>query len=776
MTHLSRAIGLLAVLAMLGAAAIGQTPEPANGRFDPRKELQEFEPGLRVFPLGSGGDPYDDPAGLEAHLTPPDDPDVELVYPCGVWSEVPSGKYLFWIEGGWRMSPHAGFFGHDGQSQTIGDRLGPAGRVALPPREVEQASGDLVLELLQADTPREGKSLWWEIVRRKPVREVGEGLLMPAGRVVGALLDRKKRRFVALSRPFEVASGRTVEVPLQRPAGRAYLMVRLQRDRYVRAKTIADLGAALALQQGDGERPPDVTIETSEHVHGIWYDLSPGRGELRAEANGTFLVPRQLDLAPGRIERVTGDLDPGPALTVEVDLPAAVRDGPLALEVRRLPGGEVRAKKRINHRQTFEGLPPALLEVELQTRLGPFAREVDLRSGKDGYVLLKPELVTLQGTVYRGDEGHPATLTFSTAGGVEVEATADEEGAYEAVLLEPPRSVSIELAGVRQEPYFEVFWTPIDPAREKDFHLSDAAFAVKVLDALTRQGIAGASVMIRNVYTPEEPAGDVGGNPGPGGPPARAARPGKREQVIAQQASTDEKGVASLPPLRPGSLELRAAAEGYLAMRRPVQAQVLDGKTDQVFEVLLEPLGATARLRLLLPDGAPAAGAEVSLVDSLAAGHGLYSGRANGDGLVELPREPAGVALVKHPGAAFLVRAWRPGEDEGEVMWDLPMAAGRPLTVQVQDASGREAAPNAELALWIAGHRLSGAALAWLTGSPPLADARGSWTGARLPRGPVAVLAWGRGVRSEAAAGSLDAQATAVGFPWPDPVEVRALE
>jgi hypothetical protein len=68
--------------------------------------------------------------------------------------------------------------------------------------------------------------------------------------------------------------------------------------------------------------------------------------------------------------------------------------------------------------------------------------------------------------------------------------------------------------------------------------------------------------------------------------------------------------------------------------------------------------------------------------------------------------------------------------------------------------------------------------LAWLTGARPFADPSGTWQGANLPRGPVAVLAWERECpsRAEVSAGHLDAQATAFAYPWPDPVEVRALE
>jgi hypothetical protein len=163
-------------------------------------------------------------------------------------------------------------------------------------------------------------------------------------------------------------------------------------------------------------------------------------------------------------------------------------------------------------------------------------------------------------------------------------------------------------------------------------------------------------------------------------------------------------------------------------------------------------------------------------VESLASGAVILWARADPEGVVRPPRNRPGFLLAKHPGAAFLVREWLPQEGEGEVVWSFPPAADRPLTIQVKDSSGKSAAPRAELVLWVGGRRLSGGVLFWLAGAPPSADQNGFWTAKNLPPGPVGVLAWGRRVGSDARAGALDNQATTVPYPWPDPVEVRALE
>ena len=119
---------------------------------------------------------------------------------------------------------------------------------------------------------------------------------------------------------------------------------------------------------------------------------------------------------------------------------------------------------------------------------------------------------------------------------------------------------------------------------------------------------------------------------------------------------------------------------------------------------------------------------------------------------------------------------WQPHEGEDEVSWQLPPPAGRRLLVSVLDSSGQKALPRAEVALWIGGRRLSGRVLGWLTQSRPMADGDGFWAAANLPAEPVGLLAWGRRVAGDAAQGLLDSQASTVAFPWPEPVEVHAVE
>ncbi len=558
-----------------------------------------------------------------------------------------------------------------------------------------------------------------------------------------------------------------MEIPLEKPGAGAGLIAQL--DRHFVADKAADLAAQLVLKQEGAERAPDLAVFTADRLYAFWYGLAPGPAELTGESEQDYLEPRQIQLLAGKIEHVTAELKARPALEVQLDLPVALRHETLALEVRRLATGEIldhRSVETLVPQYRFERLPPAPLEVELQTGAGLFSRQVDLSTGGDGFLLLKPELITLSGTVYHGDEGHRATLTFANAART-IEARSGDDGRYEAVFLEPVQTVSIALDGVEGAPYFDFFRPAIAQSKELDFHLPDGDFRVNVVDAGTGKGIPRAAVEIRNTFFQERGRDEEGA-------PRRTSTE-KNERAVFQTVAADETGMARLPSLREGTLEIRASAKGYSAMREAVKVQILDAGAEQVVEVKLDPVGETVSLRLLLPNGTPAVGAELLLVDSLATGNGLFSARSDGQGLAMVPLHQPGFLLIKHPATAFLVRDWRPSKEEGELEWRLPPAADRPLRVFVKNASGEGAAARAELVLWVDGRRLSGAALAWLAGSSPMADSSGVWIGRNLPRAATSILAWNPRMPA-AEAGPPDSEAMAVAYPWADVVEVRAAE
>lgn len=764
----STCLALFAVCMFLQTAAWGGSSETPSFFLDPTTGNIDGTTAVAMYPVRYENHSFEellDPAGHTVHLVPQEDPDLELVYPAGQWFlPLPRHRYRIWIEGEWSMTPYTSLMSYggskfSGRGMSSGLPLAPAGLVTLP-ADVEPRP-DLVFRLLLAAPHHEGDIAKWEMTRRRPSDEVGEGLLMPAGPVVAALWDEKRQAHTALSRPFKVLARQSVAAPLERPREKAYLLLRLQRD--TRALSVEDYLVEPLVVQGGQKLPPDVKAPTTTHLYAIWYDLEPGSVEVEAHSPTEFLPPHPLDLRPGTIERLDEKLRPRPDLEVELVLPERLREERLTLELRSVPEGEIIASEPLPpapHSHRFESVPPSLLEVELQTDLGSFSTQVDLGTGEDGLVRLEPELVTVSGTVRLGDDAHPAKLTFQTVGRATVEATADASGVYEVVLLEPLRSVEVELPDAAMAPYFDFFPRPITASTTLDFDFPTAAFRVRVLDAVSGQGIERASVDLRNVFVPEP--GEDGGE--------------EHDKAVVQLVETDAQGQALLPPLRLGSLELRAAADGYLRQQQPVTVPVTDLETDRVFELVLEPIGETETLVLRLPGGAPASGAEITWVDSLAGGRSLFSTRADDQGSVEAPRlHGAAFALVKHPAASFLVREWPPGDQSGPMTWTLPAAAERPLSLQITDPQGEGAAPRAELALWLDGRRLHGRTLAWLTGGRPMADRNGFWQARNLPRSPVSILAWEVAMRAQAGAGSLDGLAVEVTYPWPERIEVAVV-
>jgi hypothetical protein len=531
--------------------------------------------------------------------------------------------------------------------------------------------------------------------------------------------------------------------------------------------TLDDLsGLQLTLRHDYEVHRPDFTVVTFWGVYGFWYGLAPGRAVLEAGNERLHMQPESLQLGGGEIGWFEGTAGTRPSLEVGLVLPLLLREEPLSLEVRTLPDGDLLAEAPLPRRagrHRFDGLVPELLEVVLDTHVGSFRRRVDLTHEQVGFVTLEPEVIELFGTVYRGGEPHPATVELRTAGGETVEAVSDAEGGYRAISLDPVHWVTVRLEGVDQEPWSDVFMPAIEHSRELDFEISDAEVTVRVLDAVTRQGIAGAFVAVRNVYLPAAEGGGVGDR-------------AEREKVIAESHPTGEDGLAHLPPPRPGRLELHAEADYYRPMVQPLVLDVEDPPRDREVELLLEPFGKRVPVHLRLPDGSPAAGAEVLRVGSLSAGSPLFSGRADSSGVVEVPIAPAqGLLLLKHHAAAFGIVEWESWSREPEVTWTFPSLAPRPLSLRVLEPSGAQPARGVFLSLWVQGRKLSGRYLYWLLDAPLRPDPSGFWVCRRLPGVAVRVLAWYGDAHAQEAAGALDALATDILHPWPERVEVRAV-
>lgn len=427
--------------ACISASALAEDPRGSEYVLDPFTGEIAGKVAVVVYPVTYSNSKVDEilnPAGFEAHLTQHDDhPELELIYPCGAWFQPPARhRYRVWVEGNGLMSPYSsmliyggGVFKGRGLSAAL--PVVEAGRVVLP-GDLE-GSDNLELRLLRADH-LEGNLVRWELSRRRSTTQIDGGLLMPRGPAIGGLWDRRRQSYVALSRPFEVKPGKTVEVPLERPEDVAHLVVQVQRRSAVPSVDDDDYDVEFTLARPGIAIAPDLKIPTATAVYALWYDIEPGPAELQAGSKSDFLDPQSVELLPGMIERVSGILKERPALDVEIELPAAMEDDDeLSVELRRLPDEEKVAGHILAHGVRFvrfEKLAPALFEIVLQSSVGSFSRQVDLSDGKDGFVLLAPELIVLSGTVFRGSDGHPARLSLHTVGRTTAEAHADDRGAY----------------------------------------------------------------------------------------------------------------------------------------------------------------------------------------------------------------------------------------------------------------------------------------------------------------------------------------------------------
>ncbi len=697
-----------------------------------------------------------DPTGFEVHLVPVEDQDQEYAYPCGTWFQPPRGRYRLWMEtDGW-MSPHPAIFIYAG-SRFEG--AGMAGVSPVVPAGTVKLSEDLNLgsnhrlRLLHMDSHNVTPLPRREISRRADADAARIGVRMPEGPALVMLFDNEAGEYLALSRPVQVTRNTVTTARPEPPTAGSDLLVALDRPSMARDKAEYDVELMVGGPKLP-DTPPAVVVRTIERLYAVWYGLGGSYVNLKVSSPTVFLEPQEVVLTSGKVAMYRGKLRRLPAVDVQLDLPSQLITEELALAVLTDPeGDQVRHEKvSLASRQVrLEKLPAEPLEIMLEVPPWDFRERVDLSDGEDRTVVFSPPAIHVHGTVYRGDEEHPGVVSFRVGGpGREVAAPADEDGAYETVLFHPGYYVVfVALEGARGPRYVDFLDEPIMADTKLDFHIPANVYRVRVVDATSGTGVAGAEVGADNA--------------------------GERKKA-SQGAVTDADGVAELQPLRPGTLEVWVTAEGYLPSERLTE-QVPDGQVERELTIMLRPVESTARLRVVLGDGSPAAGAEVRAQPALDNALPLWENRCDAQGLVDVPAQADGAfLLIRHPAAGILIRPWRGSEVSGnDLVWRLP-AAATPLRVRVTNSWGEPAA-WAQLAVWIDGVRVTGRTLAWMAGSTVGgSDSRGLWQAHNLPATPIGILAWMRSEAAGALGGSYDSMASPVAYPWTETVEIEALE
>jgi len=660
---------------------------------------------------------------------------------CGAPIRVAEGRYSAWIETAGRISAElldvdvpAGA-GH----QSFSTKLAPAASVEI---RAERVDPSIRLVLMHTSMP---------FRRELPVsRAVGRPVWMPAGSVVAASFDRRGDA-VTISRPVAATAGSTVIVDVTKQVGSAL----------VGLLELADAGSssaftAIALRDAV-ERPSDLLFRRGEEFLAVWYGLGAGWATVDIQSKELFAEAAETTIRDDSASTVRARIRRRPTLTLALDASEselkALAERKAVLRLVTHGDGRTLAETPIDGREyRFEHLPPEMLAGVIDIGGWKVSHRIDLTAGIDLQEAVEIDAVEVSGRITYGGDPAAARIQFRS-GDESTDTEADETGRYETLLWQTGRFIAE--VRLRDEPavpsFHDTFWVDADTST-LDFRIPRTNYRVAVVDRETGKPIARASVGFLNRW--QDP--DLG------------ARSHGRAVI------SDDNGLATLPPLRAGDVELRVGATGYRDAE-VVRFVVPEGEPVQkppVIEIRLEGAGRGERVRLVLPDGSAAARAGLMIVGDGVPSSPLFRGTTDADGAVTIPAGLEGaILLVRHPAAGTLVRRWT-GPQQQEEAWKLPPAAG-PVLVRVR-TSDDAPVRFASIVLWVNGLPLSGPALIFLMDQAPQTDGEGIFTVRNLAPEPFRIVALRRS--RQTAAEALFALATLVPFPRPDAVILRVVE
>ncbi|HYK03061.1 MAG TPA: carboxypeptidase-like regulatory domain-containing protein [Thermoanaerobaculia bacterium] len=665
--------------------------------------------------------------GCSAHVR--GDDGKEEVFPCGE-SVRPPARGVVWLERGRSITPAQ----HALQQGEMRLPLVPAATLSI------DAPPGLRIRLLH---------LGERGARTAFIRDVNPSapVLMPAGRLLAVATDTGGR-VAAVSRPVNAPANVETKQRLEAFPGEASVYAVLSGG--------DSTGLVPQVTSESLAKQADVLMRIPDALIAVWYAVDARTAELAAASETMMIVPQQLRLRPGSVTEVRAELRELPGITVEIAAESdaareALKNGRLRLTaiddetvLRELPvGGESR------HR--FDRIRPGIYTVVLALERWSYVRRAEVSVHGDASVAIAARPLEISGTVTRN--GSPARANVALRSGRNlVAARTDEQGAYELHVWQAGR-YQLEIApDVEQmEPFIEM--VRIRGDETLDFDFPDNEYTLRVSDSVTREPVAGASISVLTSW-----------NDADGG-----------ERRTGRKVVVDERGLAALPPLFVGSIELHARADGYYdAEPRTVRIPAGAQGAPQLIDIALRPVSDGVTLTLLLPDGRPAAGAEVLLLRDTS-GAVIWGDRADEAGVVRVPNSPgAAVVAVRHPNAASIVRAWQSGSDE--LRWPLPPSAPQPLVVKAESRTG-EPLRNALVVAWIGDLRVSEQLLSFVTWSGSFTDRAGLWTARNLPAAPLRLLVVSnRADLSVAGTGGYDGSAEWIQHPWATPRLLRGIE
>jgi hypothetical protein len=656
---------------------------------------------------------------------------AEVLHPCGAPVSLPSEALLVWIEQGQDVSGQIA-----PPAVDVDLALVPAGAVQL---ELQGAGEDeqRTVRLLNvgsvpfARTIRVGKS--------------GQRLLMPHGTSLALELDR--RGDVSRLATAKIVPGRVTSVRPAIPAEGAALVGVFTIPTRVPER---EVGAFLL----DGDTGADLAVYRGNEVVMLWPGLAAGPRELTLRSDTYHVSPASLRLRERNISTARGELRPLPALKVTIEVPEDALPAWRALDpvltIRRTADKKViRRSESTTGEQLFSFLPPDSYDAVLTTSQWTFVRRADLTAGEDGAVSFWPEPFTISGRLTAGGEPRASTITFRRGNGEAMKVQSDAAGEYEVTLwMSDMYIVEASLADSSAHPPFSRALR-LSSTRRLDIQVPMTKVRVQVTDAATGKPVADAEVMTLNRWN--DPQSGKG--------------------AASHNVKTNARGIAQLAPLSRGTAEIHVKADGYFK-DEPVTIEVDDDRMARTIAVSLRPAGESSDVRVVLPDGSPAAEADVMVVADGTGRQMLWSGKSDARGLVSVPRSLAGsILLLRHRAAAGLARRFT-GSAQEQVALVAP--SPHPLLVKVERRG--EPARNAAMTVWYGSLPVSSAALQFLLGVPSLTSMDGQWAAPNLPREPIRILASSGTIDAAIATGAYETLATVVPEPRPNQLTLQLVD
>jgi len=279
------------ILLLVATVATITMPDPSTGVVDGK-------PAILGWPAELRADGYPgallSPEACDVHLALFDEPEQELLFPCGRWFIPAPNRYSMWLEQGETIS---------GQSQLVATGVGgsvgqrnvypmlPAGYVSTE----AHLGDDQSARFLNMKPEYRGF--------QKSARGTAAGTLMrmPAGRITGGIFDRKSGEAIAFFRPFDLGAGQRVRVAPVKQANAGVFVV--LKSPQVRHKKID-----LALHAGDLVIAPDDIIQAGTRNYAFWYSVKGTRAKVEVINDVVTYDGPDLVLRPGAITTRRDDM------------------------------------------------------------------------------------------------------------------------------------------------------------------------------------------------------------------------------------------------------------------------------------------------------------------------------------------------------------------------------------------------------------------------------------------------------------------------------------